>query len=45
MKANTLRIPTGIHGVVAVRIKMTAHGLSDMWPRWDEDPQGQVTIP
>lgn len=38
-------IPEVIKGVVAVRIQITAHGLSDQWPRWDEDPQGQIVTP
>jgi len=32
-------------GVNAVRIRVTANGVTDVWPRWDEDPQGQVVLP
>ncbi len=33
-------------GVVAVRIKAaSATGLTTAWPRWDEDPAGQVVVP
>jgi len=38
-------IPTDITGVAAVRITVSAHGLTNAWPRWDEDPRGQVVIP
>ena len=41
----TQKLPASAPGVVAVRIKVTANGLTTMWPRWDEDPQGQVVIP
>nr|MDQ2732396.1 hypothetical protein [Armatimonadota bacterium] len=32
-------------GVLAARIKLTANGITDIWPHWDEDPAGQVVIP
>jgi hypothetical protein len=38
-------LPTGLSGVVAVRIAVTAGGLTTVWPRWDEDPLGQVVVP
>ncbi|HEY3332745.1 MAG TPA: hypothetical protein VGK19_22120 [Capsulimonadaceae bacterium] len=38
-------IPETIKGVVAVRIKAEANGLTDVWPRWDEDPAGQIVVP
>ncbi|MGI4788742.1 MAG: hypothetical protein ACRYFS_07815 [Janthinobacterium lividum] len=38
-------LPAVIKGVVAVRIKASASGLRDVWPRWDEDPQGQIVAP
>ena len=38
-------IAPGFKGVAAVRIKVNANGLTDVWPRWDEDPQGQIVIP
>jgi len=38
-------LPAALKGVVAVRIKVSANGLSDVWPRWDEDPQGQIVVP
>jgi hypothetical protein len=38
-------LKTGFAGVNAVRITVTANGLTDVWPRWDEDPQGQVVVP
>ncbi len=41
----TTALQTGFTGVNAVRIRVTANGLTDVWPRWDEDPQGQVVIP
>ncbi len=24
---------------------MALNGLTDVWPRWDEDPQGQIVVP
>ena len=41
----SLKIPTGQKGVLAARIKVAANGLSNVWPRWDEDPRGQVVVP
>jgi hypothetical protein len=43
--ATSYTIPAPIKGVVAVRIKASANGLSDVWPRWDEDPHGQIVVP
>jgi hypothetical protein len=44
-RAAAVTIPTGAQGVVAVRITATLNGLTAVWPRWDEDPRGQVVIP
>ncbi len=41
----SVTIPTGLTGVVAARIIVKANGLTNKWPRWDEDPRGQVVIP
>jgi len=38
-------LPEKLTGVVAVRISVTAGGLTTVWPRWDEDPQGQIVVP
>ena len=38
-------LPEKLTGVVAVRITVTADGLTTVWPRWDEDPQGQIVVP
>jgi len=40
--STSFTVPALINGVVAVRIKATANGLTDVWPRWDEDSQGQI---
>lgn len=40
-----MRIPTHTNGVLAVRIRLVANGLTNVWPRWDEDPAGQVVVP
>ena len=40
--SHTVIIPTD--GVWAVRITAVADGLTDVWPRWDEDPAGQVIV-
>ena len=37
--------PARMKGILAARIFVEANGLSCVWPRWDEDPQGQVVIP
>ncbi len=43
---NSVTFTGVIFGVPAVRITVTdANGLSDVWPRWDEDPAGQVVLP
>ncbi len=31
--------------VPAVRVRVSANGLAAVWPRWDEDPAGQVPFP
>ena len=43
----TVTLPETLTGVVAVRItiKDAANGLTTVWPRWDEDPQGQFVVP
>lgn len=39
-------IPNTEPGVTAVRIKVVSSGgLTTTWPRWDEDPVGQVIVP
>jgi hypothetical protein len=43
--ATSYTIPVLIKGVVAVRIKAVADGIRDIWPHWDEDPQGQIVAP
>jgi hypothetical protein len=35
----------GMKGVPSVRIRVGVNGLTNIWPRWDEDPAGQVVIP
>lgn len=37
-------LPTAGADMVAARIRVAADGLSAVWPRWDEDPQGQVVM-
>jgi hypothetical protein len=39
------KILTGTKGILAARISVTANGLTSVWPRWDEDPQGQTVVP
>lgn len=42
----TYTIPNAKPGVTAVRIKVVSSGgLTTTWPRWDEDPAGQVVVP
>jgi len=43
--AYSVKIPTGQKGVLSARIKVAANGLSDVWPRWDQDFGGQVVVP
>jgi hypothetical protein len=39
-------LPGAWTGVVAARITVESPaGLIDVWPRWDEDPAGQVVVP
>ncbi len=45
VSAYSVSIPTGQKGILAARIKVTTNGLSDVWPRWDEDVQGQTVVP
>ncbi len=40
-----ITLPTGAADIVAARVRIAANGLSTMWPRWDEDPAGQITMP
>ncbi len=35
----------GMKAVPAVRIRVSANGIDNVWPRWDEEPAGQVVIP
>jgi len=42
---HAVTIPPGQEGVVAVRIHIRADGLYNVWPRWDEDPAGQIVVP
>jgi hypothetical protein len=44
-QVNSVTLPGKLKGVVAVRIRVTANGLTDAWPHWDEDPVGQVVVP
>ncbi|HUW32785.1 MAG TPA: hypothetical protein VM223_14345 [Planctomycetota bacterium] len=39
------QIPVDKPCVAAVRICATANGITCTWPRWDEDPAGQIVIP
>lgn len=46
IKAYRVTIPAvGMKGVPAVRIRVGVNALNTVWPRWDEDPAGQVVIP
>ena len=40
-----VRLPIGKADMVAVRVRVAAHGLTTEWPRWDEDPAGQLVLP
>ena len=40
-----VKIPAGAKGILAARIFVKADGLTCVWPRWDEDPQGQTIVP
>lgn len=40
-----ITLPTGDADMAAARIRIAANGLSTLWPRWDEDPAGQITMP
>jgi hypothetical protein len=41
----SVQIPTHYSGtVIAVRIIANANSLSNVWPKYDEDPQGQVVV-
>ena len=40
-----VKIPAGAKGILAARIFVEADGLTCVWPRWDEDPQGQTIVP
>lgn len=31
--------------MIAARIRISANGLNAVWPRWDEDPAGQLVLP
>ena len=42
--AYSIKVPAS-PGVNAVRIRIAANGLSEIWPHWDEDPAGQVVAP
>lgn len=41
----SITLPTGDADIVAARIRIASNGLSTVWPRWDEDPAGQITMP
>lgn len=42
----SVMLPVGGADTVAARIKLTASdGRTITWPRWDEDPAGQITLP
>ena len=41
----SVTVPTGSKGVLAARIFVAARGLTCVWPRWDEDFQGQAVVP
>lgn len=43
-KEYAVQLPAGLKGVIATRITMTANGLTSVWPRWDEDPVGQIVM-
>ncbi len=30
--------------MLAVRIRVSVNGLNTVWPRWDEEPAGQVVL-
>lgn len=38
-------LPVGKADMVACRIRVSARGLTTEWPRWDEDPAGQLVLP
>jgi hypothetical protein len=40
-----VKIPAGTKGILAARLFVNADGLTCVWPRWDEDPQGQTVVP
>jgi hypothetical protein len=40
-----VNIPAGTKGILAARLFVDADGLTCVWPRWDEDPQGQTVVP
>ena len=40
-----VRLPVGKADMVACRVRVTANGLTTEWPRWDEDPAGQLVLP
>jgi hypothetical protein len=44
-KEYDVKIPAGTKGILAARIFVKADGLTCVWPRWDEDPQGQTIVP
>ncbi len=43
--AYAVRLPVGDAPMAACRIRVTTHGLTTEWPRWDEDPAGQIVLP
>jgi len=40
-----VRLAAGQADMVACRVRIYAHGLTTEWPRWDEDPAGQLVLP
>ena len=40
-----VRLPVGRADMTACRVHVYANGLATEWPRWDEDPAGQLVLP
>ena len=40
-----VRLPIGKADMVACRVRVYANSLTTEWPRWDEDPAGQLVLP
>ena len=39
-----VRLPVGKADMVACRVRVSVRGLTAGWPRWDEDPAGQLVL-